>query len=60
MLILASLACNVSRTLFVSGRAGIGVSERGYVRVRMDANDLNHHSLTRVAINEAVLHEFMH
>lgn len=57
LLILACLACNVSRALFVSGRAGPGPSERGYVRGRTDANGLNYQSLTRFAINEAVMHE---
>lgn len=57
LLILACLACNVSRALFVNGRAGPGPSERGYVRGRIDANGLNYQSLTRFAINEAVMHE---
>lgn len=42
----------------VNGRAGSG-SEEGYVRVRMDAHDLNHQNLTRFAINEAALHDCM-
>lgn len=43
----------------LNGRAGIGASERGYVRVRMDGHDLSHQISTRFAINEAVLHECM-